>query len=58
MKDIINMCKSGGFHLTKFIFNNKELLLSVPENQRRMGVKDQHSLGDLPMRKHWEFIGI
>ena len=42
VKDVINMCKSGGFHLTKFISNNKELLLSVPENQRRMGAKDQN----------------
>ena len=44
------MCKSGGFHLTKFISNNKELLLSVPENQR-MGVKDQDLSGDLPNEK-------
>ena len=48
VKDIINMCKSGGFYLTKFIFNNKELLFSVTENQRRMGVKDQDLSGDLP----------
>ena len=34
VKDVINMCKSGGFYLTKFIFNNKELLLTVPENQK------------------------
>ena len=48
MKDVINMCKSGGFHLTEFISNNKELLLPVPENQRRMGVGDQDLSGDLP----------
>ena len=52
VKDVINMCKSGDFHLTKFISNNnKELLLSVPENQRRMGVKDQNLSGDLPNGK-------
>ena len=51
VKDVINMCKSGGFHLTKFISNNKELLLSVPENQRRMRVKDQDLSGDLPNEK-------
>ena len=51
VKNVINMCKSGGLHLTKFISNNKELLLSVPENQRRMGVKDQDLLGDLPNEK-------
>ena len=51
MKDAINMCKSVGFHLAKFISNNKELLLSVPRNQRRMGVKDQGLSGDLPNEK-------
>ena len=30
---------------------NKELLLSVPEHQRRMGVKDQDLSGDLPNEK-------
>ena len=45
------MCKSGGFHLTKFISNSKKLLLSVPEHQRRMGVKDQDLSGDLPNEK-------
>ena len=33
VQDVINMCKSGGFHLTKFISSNKELLLSVPKSQ-------------------------
>ena len=47
VKDVINMCKFGGFHLTKFISNNKELLLSLTENQNRMGVKYQDLLGDL-----------
>ena len=48
VKDVINMCKSGGFHLTEFISSNQELLLSVPKNQRRMGVRDQDLSGDLP----------
>ena len=51
VKGVINTCKSGGFHFTKFISNNKELLLSVPEHQRRMGVKDQDLSGDLPNEK-------
>ena len=61
VKDVIIMWKSGGFHLTKFIFNNKGLLFSVPENQM-MGVKDQELYGGYleiyQMRKHWEFIEI
>ena len=47
VKDIINMSKSGGFHLTKFISNKKELLLPIPEHQRRMGVKVQDLTGHL-----------
>ena len=31
--------------------NNKELLLSVPEHQRRLDVKDQDLSGDLPNEK-------
>ena len=62
VKDVIIMWKSGGFHLTKFISNNKGLLFSVPDNQRRMGVKDQELSGGYleiyQMRKHWEFIEI
>ena len=50
VKDVVNLCKSGGFHLTKFI-SNKELLLLAPENQGRMGVKDQDLSGDLPNEK-------
>ena len=40
VKDVINICKSGGFHLIKFIYNDKELLLSIPEYQRIMEVSD------------------
>ena len=45
------MYKSGGFHVTKFISNYKELLLPVPEHQRRTRVKDQDLSGDLPSEK-------
>ena len=51
VKNVISMCKSGGFHLTKFISNNKELLLSIPEHQRRLGMKNQDLCGDLPNEK-------
>ena len=40
VKNVINMCRSGGFDLTKFISNSKELLISIPEDKRRPGVKD------------------
>ena len=45
------MCKSGGFHLTKFIPNNKALWLSATEHHRKMGVKDQDLPEHLPNEK-------
>ena len=32
------MCKSGGFHLTKFLINSKEVLEAVPACDRRKSV--------------------
>ena len=34
------MCKEGGFHLTKFICNDKEVLPTIPEEDRRQVVKN------------------
>ena len=51
VKNVINMCKSGGFNLTKCISNSKELLISIPENKRRPGVKDLNSLRNVPVEK-------
>ena len=47
----MNICKAGGFDLTKFILNNKELVLSIPESQRRIGVKNQDLSAQLPNEK-------
>ena len=44
-------CKRGRFHLTKFISNNRELLISIPEDQRRNGVKDADLTNDRPAEK-------
>ena len=43
VKTVTKMCKAGGFNkLGKFIRNNTVVLKSLPENQRRKGVKDAH----------------
>ena len=34
------MCSVSGFNLKKFISNNKLVLMSIPDNHRREGVKD------------------
>ena len=51
VKNVISVCKSGGFHLTKFISNDKELLMSIPEEQRRTGVKNKDLCEELPVEK-------
>ena len=42
------MCASGGFKLTKFLSNSKQVLQSIDEADRRQGVKDKDLLDDLP----------
>lgn len=41
VEDVISMYKPGAFNFTKLISNNIKLLLSVPEHQRRLGMKSQ-----------------
>ena len=44
--DVRQMCKAGGFHLTKFICNDKEVLAMIPEEDKRQGVKNQDLITD------------
>ena len=38
--DVRKMRKIGGFHLTKFICNDKEVLTMIPEEDRKQGKKN------------------
>ena len=40
IRDVKAMCQAGGFNLTKFILNKKKAIQSVPEYDRRNGVKN------------------
>ena len=40
IKRVKEICAAGGFNLTKFICNSKNLLMSIPDIHRREGVKD------------------
>ena len=51
VQNVINICKSGGFNLTKFMSNSKELLAIIPEEKRKDGMKDKDLSGDLPNDK-------
>ena len=48
VKNAVGMYESDGFRLTKFVSNNRELLISIPEDQRRNSVKNADLIGDLP----------
>ena len=51
-KELIKVCKEGGFRLTKFLSNSNEVIRSIPEEEhaKEMLVKDL-SHGDVPMTK-------
>ena len=45
------MHESGGFKLTKFLSNSKQVFQSIDEADRRQGVKDKDLMGDLPAER-------
>ena len=47
MKAVKLMCQEGGFNLTKFT-SSKRVLQSIPEKDRKMGVKNSDLLRSLP----------
>ena len=44
IKDVKLMCQEGSFYLTKFASSSETVLQSIPENDRKMGVKNSESL--------------
>ena len=51
LNNVKAICASGGFKLTKFLSNNKQVLQSIDEADRRQGVKDKDLMGDLPAER-------
>ena len=51
LKNVVDMCKCDGFYLTKFISNNRKLLMSAPEDQRGNGVNNADFIDDPPTEK-------
>ena len=58
VKSVTDMCQKGGFKLTKFISNIKEVLTTIPEERHHQKIKHQDlNTGDLPVKRalgvHW-----
>ena len=51
MKDVKSMCQEGDFNLKKFAGDSKRVLQSIPEKDRKMGVKNSDLLGSLPEKR-------
>ena len=50
------MCAAGGFKLTKFISNHPDVLSAIPEEDRKVGVKDQDLLTGKVPEEYWCFV--
>lgn len=50
--DLIALCESGGFHLTKWSSNSREVLSSLPEQERAKEIKNLDlDKDELPMER-------
>ena len=59
IKRVKEMCAAGGFNLTKFICNRKNVLMSIPDIHRREGLKDADLVKEeLPTERALEYIGM
>ena len=50
------MCLEGGFNLMKFGSNSKRVLLSIPEEHRKAGMKNEELIGSLPEEPEFGFL--
>ena len=48
IKKVTGMCHEGGLNMAKFTSKRKRVLQSIPEKDRRSGVKDKDLVIDLP----------
>ena len=51
LKNEVDMVKSDGLHLMNVIYNNRDLLMSYLEDQRRNSIKNADLIGNFPTEK-------
>ena len=51
IQEVRDLCKKGGFKLTKFISNKKDMLFQISDALRRDGAKNKYLTGCLPIEK-------
>ena len=51
VSELRELCKKGGFRLTKFVSSSREVLESIPPEERGQKVRDLSSEGELPAEK-------
>ena len=51
IQEVRDLCKKGGFKLTKFISNKKDILFHIPDALRRDGTKDKDLTDILPIER-------
>ena len=51
IQEVRDLCKKGGFKLTKFISNKKDILFQIPDALRRDGAKETDLTGSLPIER-------
>ena len=51
IQEVRDLCKKGGFKLTKIISNKKDILFQIPKALRRDGAKDMDLTGSLPIER-------
>ena len=56
VQEVTNLCKRGGFKVTKFIGNKKDILCQIPDALRKDGAKDKHLTGSLPTERALGFF--
>ena len=49
IKNVVPVCAAGGFNLTKFISNHPVVLAAIPEEDRKVGVKEH----DIDRKSPW-----